>query len=120
MKLMSKQAKQVLAAFAMVLGLLATGFSAPPVVDCNCDSPTITITSQGGGSVAFSWGAVSGATNYEVWYVKRENNFTSQLSTTSGTVMSFNNLPAGTYKFYFKAICGGEGSNISIMDDLIM
>jgi hypothetical protein len=120
MFIVSKQAKQVLAAFVFVLGLLATGFSAPPAMDCTCDSPTVSITSQTSNSVAFSWGAVSGATSYEVWYVKREGGFTSQPVTTSGTTTSFNNLPAGTYKFYFKTVCGGEGSNISITEDLIM
>ncbi len=120
MKILRKQGKSALATLFFVFGLLVNGFSAPPTIQCNCDSPTVTITSQSSNSVAFSWGAVSGATSYEVWYEKREGNFTSQPTTTNGTSMNFSNLSAGTYKFYFKAICGGEGSNIYITEDLIM
>jgi len=121
MKNASKKCKQVLATLFLLLGLLVTGFSAPPVItDCSCPSPNVTITSQATNAITFSWGAVSGAIGYQAWYVRSGDNFTSQQMTINGTSVSFSNLPNGKYEFYFATDCGGEVSQIIIMDDLIM
>ncbi|MBI1227819.1 MAG: hypothetical protein GC192_21470 [Bacteroidetes bacterium] len=121
MKNASRIGKQALATFFLLFGLLAFGFSAPSTIpDCNCTAPTVTITAQASNSVSFSWGAVSGATAYRVWYVRANDNYTSSETTLGSTSISFSSLPQGIYNFYFVTDCGEESSAIIITDDLIM
>jgi hypothetical protein len=120
MKNASKHGKQALATLLLFFGLLATSFSTAPGEGSSCDAPAATVTAQGSHSVSFSWNAVSGATGYRVWYVRQEDNFTSQETSTSGTSVNFSNLPSGKYSFYFVTDCGGETSEAIILDDLLM
>ena len=86
-----------------------------------CPSPAVTKTFQSSTGVSFSWNAVSGATGYQVWYVRSGDNFTSQVFSTGATSINFSNLSAGTYRFYFATDCGEGGiSEVIITDDLMM
>jgi hypothetical protein len=123
MKTAFKNGRPMLATLFFLFALLvqaATGFTAQPDNDCDCAAPTVTKSGQSSGAVSFSWGAVAGASGYKAWYVRKENNFTSQVVTTGGTAVGFTNLSPGTYQFYFSTVCGGEVSQIIITDDLIM
>lgn len=97
-----------------------SGFSAPEVPQpLSCPIQGLTKTGQSEGSVAFSWGSVPSATEYRVYYVRTSDNYTSGVFTTGSTSISFNDLPAGTYRFYFAAVCGQESLDW-IIDDVIM
>ncbi len=125
MKVALKNSKSAIAIVFFLFSLLAhtaTSYAAQPANDdCECPSPVVTKTFQSSTAIAFSWGNVSGAVGYRVWYVRKGDNFTSQEINTGATSVSFTNLSAGTYQFYFVTDCGGgEMSQIIIMDDLIM
>ncbi len=89
--------------------------------DCSCDAPgNVVKTGQTDSSVSFSWGAVAGATDYKVWYVRIDDNYTSAQTTATGTSINYSGLPTGRYVFYFSTNCGGETSSIIIMEDIMM
>lgn len=92
----------------------------PPTPEVTCPAPEVSIAEQAAASVTFTWNAVSGATQYRIWYVRREDNYTSSVITTGGTSVTFSNLPPGTYDFYFQTSCGGEGNSAIITQDIIM
>ncbi len=125
MKAALKISKSAIAALLLFFSLLAnasTGLLLQPANDdCGCPALDVTKTSQTSTSVAFSWENKTGAIGYRVWYVRKGDNFTSQEINTGSTSVSFSNLSAGTYQFYFVTDCGGgEMSQIIITDDLIM
>ena len=106
------------------LALLATTGSAfterAPTSDVSCTPPQATVSDQSSGSVTFTWGAQSGAISYQIYYTREEDSYTSTPVTTGNTYISFTNLPAGTYDFYFRTNCDRESSDYIILDDLIM
>ena len=89
-------------------------------IEVSCEVPSVSITGRSAGYVSFSWGAVSGTTGYTVYYVRKNDNYTSSPFTTSSTSISFSSLPSGTYDFYFSSNCGSEESEYVIEADLIM
>jgi hypothetical protein len=108
----------------LVLALLllpgVTGFSAPPMLQpVSCPIQNLTKTDQSTGYVSYSWSQVSGATEYRVWYVRTNDNYTSSVYSTGSTNISFSSLPAGSYRFYFAAVCGQETLDF-ILDDVLM
>ncbi len=109
-----------LKAILLLLLPLTSGHAQTPTVSATCTAPTVSKTGQTANSVSFSWNAVSGATEYAVWYVRKEDNSTSSTSYTSSTSINFSGLPAGTYCFYFATVCGASTSDYIIQDDLIM
>ena len=84
----------------------------------NCPIQNLTKTDQSSGSVSYSWAAISGVTEYKVWYTRTNDNYTSSVTTTGSTSITFSGLPAGSYHFYFAAVCG-QGFDW-IVDDVIM
>jgi len=120
MKNAGKNGKHALATLFFLLAIMVSSFSAPTAMDCSCPSPNVTLTSHTFTSVSFSWDAIDGATAYKVWYFRTGDNYTSQEVTTDGATISFSNLPAGTYTFYFTTTCGEETSQSIILDDLLM
>lgn len=98
---------------------VTTGVSASPL-PLNYPPPTVTITGRGSNSVDFAWGAVSGATSYQIWYVDVENNTSSAVFNTGNTNIAFSALPKGTYDFYFRSVFDEKTSDYVIEDDLIM
>jgi hypothetical protein len=60
-------------------------------------------TTAADGNYSMEWGTVSGATEYEVWYIK--NGYTSPVQTTNQTSFTFNNLVSGNYTFYVRTVC---------------
>lgn len=97
-----------------------SGFANLPAVDSICPGPQASVTSQSTGSVSFAWNAVSGASDYVVYFVREGDNYTSQQIYTSNTSISFSGLPSGTYNFYFATVCGGEYSEVIIVEDLVI
>lgn len=97
------------------------GFSVRQAIrNVDCSPPDPSVSSQGSGSITFTWEAKSGATSYQVYYFRAEDSYTSSPATTGSTSISFSHLPQGTYDFYFCTNCGGESSDYIILDDLIM
>ena len=105
----------------LLLVMLHVAASAtPPVTLLTCPGPTVSKTGQSSGYVAYSWNTVSGATAYEVRYVRKEDNYTSSVISTGNTSITFSGLAPGTYAFFFVTVCGGELSETVIIDDLII
>lgn len=96
------------------------GFANPPVIESTCPGPQVLVTSQSTGSASFSWNAVSESSGYVVFYIRQDNNYTSEQIYTSNTSITYSGLPSGTYSFYFAAVCGSELSEIIIIDDLVL
>jgi hypothetical protein len=67
-------------------------------------------TGETSGTFSFAWDASTGATGYEVRYVRHDDNYARPVVFTSNTAHTFTELSAGTYTFYVAAICGSEGS----------
>ncbi len=107
---------------AILLGSATSGFtaSAKPGTPSSCSSPTVAVTGQTANSVSFSWGAVSGATGYKVWYVRLNDNTTSEQFSTGNTHFSFSGLASGTYNFYFVTECEAGTSEASIIIELMI
>ncbi len=89
--------------------------------DCACPSiSNLQKTFQSSGSVAFTWSAAAGATQYKLWYVRESDGFTSSYIHTTNTSYNFSGLAAGQYDFHFQAVCNGEGSNFVGWEDTIL
>ncbi len=98
----------------------ASSFSTPPMLQpLTCPIQNLTKTDQSAGFVSYSWSAVSGATEYKVFYTRTNDNYTSSMFTTGSTYISFSGLPAGNYRFYFAAVCGQETLDY-VVDDVIL
>ncbi len=100
---------------------LAFGFVNLPTAqdDCTCDTPTnVRRTSSTATSITYSWDAVSGATGYNVKYLRLSDSYQSPEWTTTATSYTFTNLTAGAYKFYFATDCGGEVSEFIVIEDV--
>ncbi|MBL7828865.1 MAG: hypothetical protein JNJ57_19680 [Saprospiraceae bacterium] len=92
----------------------------PALAVCTCATPQVAKTGQAPGSITFAWSPVNGATEYQVWYVRKSDNHMSSPSTTTATSHTFSGLTAGYYTFYFVAVCGNESSGYVIIEDLVM
>lgn len=97
-----------------------TTLQAVTVAAATCTPPQPVVNGYSSGYVSFTWQAVDGATTYQVYYTRQEDNYTSSTTTTGATTISYSNLPHGTYDFYFRSVCGGDVSSFIIEDDLIM
>ena len=99
---------------------IVSGFTNPPVIESTCPGPHVSVTSQSTGSVSFTWNAVSGDSEYIVFYIRQSDNYTSSQIYTHNTSITYSGLPSGTYRFYFATVCGSEISEIIIIDDLVL
>lgn len=108
----------------LVLFLLATvtSLSATSVEPaCDCMVPSGTMTDHGSSSASFSWNAVGGATEYQIWYVQKDNNHSSSIISTGNTSVTISGFSPGTYTVYLRTVCGGSMSgSVIIADDLLM
>ena len=80
----------------------------------------VSITSQTSNSVSFAMQHSSGVTGWAVYYIRAEDNYTSSTTSTSAGSISYTNLPAGNYTFYFDPIGPGPKPLPIITDDLLM
>lgn len=96
------------------------GFITPETSPTTCPEPQVSVTSHTNGAASFSWGAVSGATAYVVFYVRKGDNYTSQQIHTQSTSMAFTGLAPGSYNFYFATVCAGGVSAFIIVEDLVI
>lgn len=112
-----------------IIGLLLTTVSlqatTAPVAnerhDCACGTVgNIVKTGQTSNTISFSWDDVSGATGYEVWYVRVADNYTSTPAVITNTGFTFSGLSAGRYVFYITTKCGGEQSEIMVLEDIMV
>jgi hypothetical protein len=97
----------------------AFGGSMPLAAEENCPNPTVTVTGQGTDSFTFDITSESGTVQYK--YTHQETGAMSGWVTVGNGSTSVSNLPAGTYKFHFRSVCGNqasEGGGI-IIDDLL-
>ncbi|MDO8365211.1 MAG: hypothetical protein Q7T20_00345 [Saprospiraceae bacterium] len=97
-----------------------SGFTAIPElqpVSCIIDDLQRDGPSQS--SVSYSWSAVSGATEYKVYYVRQSDGYTSSVQVSSSTGYTSPVLSTGTYTFFFAAVCGNETLSY-IADEVII
>jgi len=99
---------------------ILSGFTNPALVKLTCPGPQVSVTGHSTGSASFSWNAVSGASEYVVFYIRQSDHYTSAQIHTHNTSISYSGLPAGTYNFYFATVCGSELSEIIIIEDLVV
>ena len=99
---------------------IVSGFTNPTVLETSCPGPHVFVTSQSTGSASFSWNGVSGASGYVVFYIRQSDSYTSPQTYTSNTSITYSGLSSGTYNFYFATDCGGEFSEIIIIEDLVI
>lgn len=103
--------------------LLHSGFSGfttiPDLQPLSCVIGDLQRDGPSQGSVTYTWSAVSGATQYRVFYVRLSSGYTSAVHTTSSTTYTSPVLTAGTYRFYFAPVCGNETLSY-IADDVII
>ena len=104
------------------LAMQATNLpTASAVLDCACSAPTnVSVTGHTSSSASFTWDAVAGATGYEVWYVRLDDNYSSAHATVTSNSANFSGLAPGQYVFYVSTRCGDEASGIVILEDLLM
>jgi hypothetical protein len=90
------------------------------IADCNCPAVTSVQKTRGGsGTAGWSWLGVSGATEYELWYYRHADGFTSSTSVVTATNAVFTGLAGGEYTFYFRTVCGSEGSSFIGIHDIV-
>ena len=93
----------------------------PESATCTCASVTnVQKAFQSSGAINYTWSAVSGATQYKVWYTRHSDGYISGFSYTTSTAYAFTGLAAGQYTFHFVAVCGGEGSNLIGVQDVLL
>ncbi|HFA49277.1 MAG TPA: hypothetical protein ENJ95_09695 [Bacteroidetes bacterium] len=85
-----------------------------------CAAPAnVVVTSNSGGSISFDWDKCEGdCTEFKTWYVSQGQ--ARESSSGSGSTVSFSNLAAGTYDFYFTTLCGGQTSAAIIIEENIV
>ncbi len=98
---------------------VVNAFTEPVKSEVSCQPPSPYVSSQGTGSVTYSWSAVSGATNYKVWYTRNGGDASAE-SSTSGTSITFNGLSAGSYQFYFVTVCGDGASEYIVPESIVI
>ncbi len=106
--------------FSLLLLIGSSGFapsSANEPLSCVIESVQCTANAQG--SASYSWGAVSGATSYKVYYVRLSDGYTSQVSTVSGTSHTFAGLSSGAHRFFFAPVCGSDTLEY-VIDDVVV
>lgn len=80
----------------------------------------VAIASQTSNAVSFTWDGVDNPDSFKIWYYRSWDNYTSTPVSTQNEFISFSNLPAGTYDFFFVAIHGEVVSETAVTSDLIM
>jgi len=112
--------------FLLLVLPLAFGFSGlknDKTTACTCSAPSnVELTFQDSGSISFDWDDCGcfGFTEFKVKYTRAEDHYSSPEYSTGSSNYSFSNLPSGTYDFYFKTVCGSEGSSFIVIEDQIM
>ncbi len=100
---------------------LSAASSVPTVAVVGCLEPgNLSRTGITSSSISFSWSGASGATGYQVYYLRMSDNTVSSVMTTGSTSMTISGLSPGAYRFYFATVCEEGTSDYIIMDDLII
>lgn len=94
--------------------------SSAPAIVLTCTPPSPTRTGQVPGANTYSWSAVSGATQYAAYWVRKSDGATGQITYTTATSVTFSGLPAGDYAFCFATVCSGSVSDFVIIEDVII
>lgn len=106
--------------FSLLLLIGSSGFAPPSANEpLSCVIESVQCTANAQGSASYSWGAVSSATAYKVYYVRLADGYTSQVSTVSGTSHTFTGLASGTHRFFFAPVCG-SGTLEYVIDEIIV
>ncbi len=108
----------ILAIFLLAVAS-TTSFAFPPVDDCPPPF-NVTLISQTGNSVSFSWECEIVDAEFQIWYQVEGEACSGPLMITPNKFITITNLSAGNYTFYFVTKCGTEISGFVIYDDLIM
>lgn len=107
--------------FLSLFNLSAFDFG-PATETASSECPGVTNlqkTGQTSNSIAYSWSSAYNGAQYAVWYVRREDGYSSGLFYTSSTSYNFAGLSPGHYTFYFQTQCGEEMSGFIGIEDTI-
>ena len=97
------------------------GVSAAPVSGITCPTPTgMSVTAKTSGSVSFAWNTMSGASGYQVYYVRLSDSSTSSVMTTGSPAITVSGLAPGTYRFYFATVCDSGTSDYVVIDETVI
>ncbi|MEO6037571.1 MAG: T9SS type A sorting domain-containing protein [Saprospiraceae bacterium] len=102
-------------------GLVSSLGCTPPSGGGSCDTPAgLTATSIAQTSATLNWGAVSGATSYNLqWKLSSAGTFTT-VSGLSGTSYNLSGLTASTsYDYQVQAVCSGTPGSYSAASSFI-
>lgn len=105
---------------AILLHSGVPGFTSVPVcqpLSCIIDDLQRSGPSQN--RVTYNWSAVSGATEYKVFYTQLSDGAVSALYTTTATSYVSPVLSPGAYRFHFAAVCENESLSY-IADEVII
>jgi hypothetical protein len=86
-----KKHGQVFLKTCMLLTLFVpviSGFSTRPPAEVTCPAPSVSITAHASTYVSFALGSEAGGGSYQVWYHRKEDNFTSSNYNTGNTYVS--------------------------------
>lgn len=98
-----------------------TGLNAHTYDGCGCNAPTgISFSAITNASFKVSWGAVSGATKYQVWFRPLGLGTPwSKVNSTATTKKIVGLAPATTYEVKIKTICGAVTSTFSTIETVL-
>lgn len=110
---------------ALMVTLTAVqSFSAPTSVTakgCSCGAPSsAVVTDLKSNSISMEWSPGTGAVDYELWFVRMNDAYTSPHTSQKGTSVTYTGLVPGRYIFYAKTICGHATSDVIVLEDIII
>lgn len=95
--------------------------SAADAIRLTCPTPTgMSVTAKTSSSVSFAWNTMSGASGYQVYYVRLADSSTSSVMTTGSPAITVSGLAPGTYRFYFATVCDSGTSDYVVLDDIVI
>lgn len=114
----AKKAFQSLLLLAMFLPMVVA--STPvPMEEASCPEPTPVVANQTSGSIQFNWASIAGTDGYEVSYTREADGYTSEVTFTTAASITYTGLPAGSYVFQFRSVCGGV-PGVIVTTDVMM
>jgi Fibronectin type III domain len=111
--------KNLLSVFAFLIPMLFA-FANPQSPETTCPAPSnVHVTGTGSGSISFDWDNCNCfSTGFTVKYQRLSDGYTSPEVSVTSSNHTFSGLQAGSYKFFFKTVCGSEVSGIIGIEDV--
>lgn len=89
-----------------------------PAKPLSCLAPGVSVINQGSNFVTFGLETPADACQY--YYVRKDNNASSGVMSTSNSTVTISGLAPGTYDFYFRSVCEGNETSEYIISELLL